>query len=48
MTTYTEMNEWMVILFSTLGSLIGAVLLYEVGSLVSQEWLARFVTGKSR
>lgn len=47
MTTYTEMNEWMVILFSTLGSLIGAVLLYEVGSLVSQEWLAKLLQGKA-
>lgn len=46
MTTYTEMNEWMVVLSSTLGSLIGAVLLYEVGSLVSQERLAKLLQGK--
>lgn len=47
MTTYTEMNEWMVILASTCGSLIGAILLYEVGSLVSQERLARWLQGKA-
>ena len=48
MTTYTEMNEWMVVLASTPGSLIGAILLYEVGSLVSQERLAKLAAGKSR
>lgn len=47
MTTYTMMNEWMVILASTIGSLIGAVLLYEIGSLVSQEHLARFLQGRA-
>lgn len=47
MTTYTEMNEWMVILAATAGSLVGAVLLYEVGSLVSQEWLAKVLQGKT-
>ena len=43
MTTYTQMNEWMVVLASTLGSLIGAILLYEVGSLVSQARLAKLL-----
>ena len=47
MTTYTQMNEWMVVLASTLGSLIGAILLYEVGSLVSQERLAKLLQGKT-
>lgn len=34
-----EMNVWMVVLFSTLGSVVGAVILYGIGRLLSKEHL---------
>ncbi len=42
MTTYTNMNVWMVSLFATIGSVVGALILYGIGSLLSPErfdWL---------
>lgn len=42
MTTYTQMNPWLVILFATGGSLIGAVVLYCLGRFLSPERLDRW------
>ena len=46
MTTYTDMNIWGVIVASTLGSLLGAIVLYGVGSLLSAERLANMLDGR--
>ena len=46
MTTYTKMNLAGVILSSTAGSLVGAVLLYQIGNLVSMEQLEKILEGK--
>ncbi len=43
MTSMTSMNIWMVSLFSTIGSVGGAVILYYVGRLVSPQRLELFV-----
>lgn len=40
MTTYTRLTVWGVIIFSTLGSTIGAILLYWVGTALNPERLA--------
>ena len=39
MTTYTSMNIWLVVLFATVGSVAGAIILYGVGRLLSVEKL---------
>ena len=39
MTTYTNMNIWLVALFATIGSVAGAVILYYVGRLLTRERL---------
>ena len=46
MTTYTRMTIPMVILFSTAGSVAGALILYAVGRLLPRERLERLVDGK--
>ena len=46
LTTYTNMNLIGVILFSTLGSVLGAVVLYQIGSLVPVSKLEAIVSGK--
>ena len=46
MTTYTRMTIPMVILFSTAGSVAGALILYAVGRLLPRERLERVVDGK--
>ena len=46
MTTYSKMNIVGVILFSTLGSIIGAVVLYEIGRLLDKTRLEKIVSGK--
>lgn len=46
MTTYSEMNAWVVILFATAGALVGALVLYAVGRFLSPERLERWITGK--
>lgn len=45
MTTYTTMNVPGVILFSTLGSLLGAIILYYVGKILNQERLIALSMG---
>ena len=45
MTTYTSMNIWMVVLFATIGSLVGAIVLYGVGRRLPVEKL-EWIIGK--
>jgi membrane protein DedA with SNARE-associated domain len=40
MTTYTSMNIWLVALFATIGSVIGAIVLYGIGRLLTPQRLA--------
>lgn len=46
MTTYSNMNVWIVILSSTVGAVIGALVLYSIGRLVTPEHLKNIVSGK--
>jgi len=46
MTTTTKLNVPLVILFSTLGSLVGAILLYFIGKILNKERLIKIVNGK--
>lgn len=46
MTTYTTMNVWLVSLFATIGSVIGAIVLYGIGSILNEERLERWLSGK--
>lgn len=46
MTTYTKLNIVGVIIFATLGSLIGAIALYLIGKILNRERLAKIVRGK--
>lgn len=45
-TTYTELSCSSVILYATLGSLVGAYILYGVGYLLNKERLKKFVNSK--
>ncbi len=46
MTTYSKLNVSFMILFSTLGSVFGAIVLYYVGKLLNKERLKKFVSGR--
>ncbi|MDF2523844.1 MAG: hypothetical protein K0R31_1485 [Clostridiales bacterium] len=46
MTTYTGLNVWGVIIASTIGSLLGAVILYGVGRILSVERLGIILDGR--
>ncbi|MDD3341583.1 MAG: DedA family protein [Bacilli bacterium] len=46
MTTYTKMNIVGVILFATIGSVIGALVLYGIGKLLNKERLEKIISGK--
>lgn len=46
MTTYTNLNAMLVILFSTIGSLVGAFILYYIGRLLSPERIGKILDGK--
>ncbi|MBO5138151.1 MAG: DedA family protein [Bacilli bacterium] len=46
MTTYSSMNLLGVILFSTLGSLLGAIILYFVGYILNKDRLSKIVSGR--
>ena len=46
MTTYTKLNIIGMIISSTLGSLIGALLLYKIGTIFSKEKLKILISGK--
>ena len=46
MTTYSNLNVPLVILSSTLGSLVGAIVLYYIGKILNKERLKKIVSGK--
>lgn len=46
MCTYSEMNSILVIIVATLGSLMGAIILYYVGKILNKERLKKIVHGK--
>lgn len=46
MTTYTKLGVFGVIAASTIGSVVGAVILYKIGSLLSNEKLMNLLDGK--
>ncbi|MEL7565800.1 MAG: DedA family protein [Dehalobacterium sp.] len=46
LTTYSNLNVWIVILFATLGSVIGALFLYGMGRLIQSDSLTRIFSGK--
>ena len=46
MTTYSKLGVPLMILFSTLGSVVGAIVLYYVGKILSKERLKKLVSGK--
>ena len=45
-TTYTSMQPWLVVLFATIGSVLGAVVLYAIGRFLSPERLGGLLDGK--
>lgn len=47
LTTYTELNLWGVIFAATIGSVIGAIVLYFAGRLLNRERLLMIVDGKA-
>ena len=46
MTTYSDMNIWLVLVFSTLGSLLGAIVLYYIGKILNKQRLKNFISSK--
>ena len=46
MTTYSELNIVLMIIFATLGSLIGAIVLYYIGKILNKDRLKKIVSGK--
>ncbi|HIT23119.1 MAG TPA: DedA family protein [Candidatus Faecimonas intestinavium] len=46
MTTYSKLGVPLMILFSTLGSVVGAIVLYYVGKILNKERLKKIVSGK--
>ena len=46
MTTYTKLNIILMIVAATLGSLLGAIILYYIGKIFNKERLKRIVNGK--
>lgn len=46
MTTYTTLNIPIMILAATLGSLVGAIVLYYIGKIFNKERLKRIISGK--
>lgn len=46
MTTYSSMKPWGVILAATVGSLIGAIVLYGIGRFLSPERMGKILDGK--
>ena len=47
MTTYTSMEVWGVVLFSTIGSTLGAVILYRLGKMLSLQRLDRILESRA-
>lgn len=46
MTTYTKLHVALMIIFSTLGSVVGAIVLYYVGKILNKDRLKKLVAGK--
>lgn len=46
MTTHTQMNVWLVAIYSTLGSYLGACVLYGIGRFLNKDRLINIVSGK--
>lgn len=46
MTTYTKLNIVGVIIFATVGSIVGAIALYLIGKILNRERLSKIVRGK--
>ncbi|KAF5042752.1 putative membrane protein [anaerobic digester metagenome] len=46
LTTYTSMNIWGVIFSATIGSVLGAIILYYVGKLLKPDKMEKFINGK--
>lgn len=46
LTTYTRLNIWGVILAATIGSVVGAIVLYMVGRFLNREKLLHLIDGK--
>lgn len=46
MTTYTNLNLFFMIFVATLGSLVGAIILYYIGKILNKERLKKIVSGK--
>lgn len=46
MTAHSKLNIALVILFATLGSLVGVIVLYYVGKILNKERLKKIVSGK--
>lgn len=46
MTTYTKLNVFLMIVFSTLGSVVGAIVLYYIGKILNKDRLKKLVAGK--
>lgn len=46
MTTYTSLNVVLVIVFATLGSVVGAIVLYYIGKILNKDRLIKIVNGK--
>ena len=46
MTTYSKSNLFGMIIFSTLGSTVGAIVLYYIGKILNKERLKKIVSGK--
>ena len=46
MTTYSKLNLFGMIIFSTLGSTVGAIVLYYIGKILNKERLKKIVSGK--
>lgn len=46
MTTYSKLNIVLMVLFSTLGSLVGAIVLYYIGKILNKERLKKIISGR--
>ena len=46
MTTYTKLNIILIIVAATLGSLLGAIILYYIGKIFNKERLKKIISGK--
>ena len=46
MTTYSKLNLFGMVIFSTLGSTVGAIVLYYIGKILNKERLKKLVSGK--